>query len=192
MASNTREAEPKKPEQVREVKPLAQPNRPPNRPSPAIHGQRNGLLAVQQPHSRRTSPQSSPEPKERSHQPSKPIVDANGWSTFLASVEGDVRLEVRVESFGTPTFLGDCLSFQNPDPASFATAQRVSEQDWLQNTLHRFGMVGVRVEVKIPVDHTDSKSTQQKIQGHPLIESLSRALEGEVIGVHARSENRDV
>ena len=56
----------------------------------------------------------------------------------------------------------------------------------------RFGMVGVRVEVKIPVDHTDSKSTQQKIQGHPLIESLSRALEGEVIGVHARSENRDV
>ena len=49
-----------------------------------------------------------------------------------------------------------------------------------------------RVEVKIPVDQTDSKSTQQKIQGHPLIESLSRALEGEVIGVHARSENRDV
>jgi hypothetical protein len=110
----------------------------------------------------------------------------------LASVEGDVRLEVRVESFGTPTFLGDCLSFQNPDPASFATAQRISEQEWLQNTLHRFGMLGVRVEVKVPVDHEDAKSTMQKMQGHPLIQELARALEGEVVGVQMRSEARDV
>ena len=201
VASNvsSKPSQKKKPEQVREVKPLAQPessarpsaklsessdSRPTERPS----------SGVQQPCSPRTSWQSSHEPKERPHQASKPTVaiDATGWSTFLASVEGDVRSEVRVESFGTPTFLGDCLSFQNPDPASFATAQCTSEQEWLQNTLHRFGMVGVRVEVKLPVDHGDAQSTMQKMQGHPLIQELARALEGEVVGVQMRSEARDV
>ncbi|MEC7385825.1 MAG: AAA family ATPase, partial [Planctomycetota bacterium] len=185
----------KKPEQVREVKPLAQP-KPSAKPSESSDSRptERASSGVQQPHSPRTSPQSSPEPKERSHQSSKPAVaiDANGWSTFLASVEGDVRSEVRVESFGTPTFLGDCLSFQNPDPSSFATAQRISEQEWLQSTLHRFGMVGVRVEVKVPVDHEDAQSTMQKMQGQPLIQELVRALEGEVVGVQMRSEARDV
>ena len=197
VASNasSKPSQKKKPEQVREVKPLAQP-KPSAKPSESSDSRptERASSGVQQPHSPRTSPQRSPEPKERSHQPSKPTVaiDANGWSMFLASVEGDVRSEVRVESFGTPTFLGDCLSFQNPDPASFATAQRVSEQEWLQNTLHRFGMVGVRVEVKVPVDHEDAQSTMQKMQGHPLIQELARALEGEVVGVQMRSEARDV
>ena len=201
VASNasSKPSQKKKPEQVREVKPLAQPEssaRPSAKLSESSDSRptERASSGVQQPCSPRTSPQSSPEPKERSHQASKPTVaiDANGWSTFLASVEGDVRSEVRVESFGTPTFLGDCLSFQNPDPASFATAQRVSEQEWLQNTLHRFGMVGVRVEVKVPVDHEDAQSTMQKMQGHPLIQELARALEGEVVGVQMRSEARDV
>ena len=197
VASNapSKPSQKKKPEQVREVKPLAQP-KPSAKPSESSDSRptERASSGVQQPHSPRTSPQSSPGPKEPSHQSSKPTVaiDANGWSTFLASVEGDVRSEVRVESFGTPTFLGDCLSFQNPDPASFATAQRVSEQEWLQNTLHRFGMVGVRVEVKVPVDHEDAQSTMQKMQGHPLIQELARALEGEVVGVQMRSEARDV
>ena len=197
VASNasSKPSQKKKPEQVREVKPLAQP-KPSAKPSESSDSRptERASSVVQQPCSPRTSPQSSPEPKERSQQASKPTVaiDANGWSTFLASVEGDVRLELRVESFGTPTFLGDCLSFQNPDPASFATAQRVSEQEWLQNTLHRFGMVGVRVEVKVPVDHEDAQSTMQKMQGHPLIQELARALEGEVVGVQMRSEARDV
>ena len=62
----------------------------------------------------------------------------------------------------------------------------------MQSTLNRFGMVGVRVEVKLPVDHKDAESALQEIQGHPLIESLARALEGEVIGVQTPSENRDV
>ncbi|MEC8770408.1 MAG: DNA polymerase III subunit gamma/tau, partial [Planctomycetota bacterium] len=189
----------KKPEQVSEVKPLAQSKpsaKPSAKPSESSDSRptERASSGVQQPHSPRTSPQSSPEPKERSHQSSKPAVaiDPNGWSTFLASVEGDVRSEVRVESFGTPTFLGDCLSFQNPDPSSFATAQRISEQEWLQSTLHRFGMVGVRVEVKVPVDHEDAQSIMQQMQGHPLIQELARALEGEVVGVQKRSEARDV
>ena len=32
----------------------------------------------------------------------------------------------------------------------------------------------------------------QKMQGHPLIQELARALEGEVVGVQMRSEARDV
>ena len=197
VASNTstKPIQKKKPEQVREVKPLAQPKLS-AKPSESSDSRPTGGFTPteQRSHSPRTSPQSSPEAKEPSHQSSKRTVaiDANGWSTFLASVEGDVRSEVRVESFGTPTFLGDCLSFQNPDPASFATAQCISEQDWLQSTLHRFGMVGVRVEVKVPVDHEDAQSTMQKMQGHPLIQELARALEGEVVGVQMRSEDGDV
>ena len=45
----------------------------------------------------------------------------------------------------------------------FATAQCTLEQEWLQ-ARHRFGMVGVRVEVKIPVDREDAQSTMQKMQ----------------------------
>lgn len=180
----------KKPEHVREVKPLALSESP----EADVPLPEQALPAKHRPRSPNPTPKKSGQVAEPSPASSKPefAVNTNSWSTFLASVEGDVRLELRVESFGPPAFSGDCLSFQNPIPESFPASQRVAEEEWLQSTLRRFGMVGVRVEVKIPVDHTDSKSTQQKIQGHPLIESLSRALEGEVIGVHARSENRDV
>ena len=119
-------------------------------------------------------------------------LNANGWSVFLASVEGDVRSEARVDAFGPPTFSGDCICFQNPNPSSFPTTHQVAEQEWLQAILHRFGMVGVRVDVKFPVNHDEAKSTMQKVQGHPLIESLAQALEGEVVGVQKRSEARDV
>ena len=186
--SSSKPIQKKKPEQVQEVK-------PPARPKPSDSGDsRPTPMASRNGQETHTSPQSLPETKGSSHESSKPTVaiDANGWSTFLASVEGDVRSEVRVDSFGPPTFLGDCLSFQVPDPESFPTSHRVAEQEWLQSTLHRFGMVGVRVEVKIPVDHENAKSAMQKMQGHPLIESLTRALDGEVIGVQVRSESRDV
>lgn len=189
--SSLKPTQKKKPEQVREVKPLARPKSSEakdSRPTPPVLGDE------QRPQSPNPSPQISRQVTESSREPLKPTVAVNstGWATFLASVEGDVRSEVRVESFGTPTFLADCLSFQNPDPASFPTSQRIAEQEWLQSALHRFGMVGVRVEVKIQVDHEDAKSTMQKMQGHPLVESLARALEGEVVGVQIRSEARDV
>ena len=181
----------KKPEQVREMKPLARPKTSESSDSrPTEQDSRR----EQQPQSPRTSPQSSPKTKGPSHESTKPTVaiDANGWSTFVASVEGDVRSEVRVESFGNPTFLGDCISFQNPNPSSFSNSQRITEQEWLQSTLQRFGMIGVRVEVKVPVAHEDAKSTIQTMQENPLVQGLARALEGEVVGVQMRSEVRDV
>ena len=181
----------KKPEQVREMKPLARPKTSESSDSrPTEQDSRR----EQQPQSPRTSPQSSPKTKGPSHESTKPTVaiDANGWSTFVASVEGDVRSEVRVESFGNPTFLGDCISFQNPNPSSFSNSQRITEQEWLQSTLQRFGMIGVRVEVKVPVAHEDAKSTIQMMQENPLVQGLARALEGEVVGVQMRSEVRDV
>ena len=181
----------KKPEQVREMKPLARPKTSESSDSrPTEQASRR----EQQPQSPRTSPQSSPKTKGPSHESTKPTVaiDANGWSTFVASVEGDVRSEVRVESFGNPTFLGDCISFQNPNPSSFSNSQRITEQEWLQSTLQRFGMIGVRVEVKVPVAHEDAKSTIQMMQENPLVQGLARALEGEVVGVQMRSEVRDV
>ena len=181
----------KKPEQVREMKPLARPKTSESSDSrPTEQASRR----EQQPQSPRTSPQSSPKTKGPSHESTKPTVaiDANGWSTFVASVEGDVRSEVRVESFGNPTFLGDCISFQNPNPSSFSNSQRITEQEWLQSTLQRFGMIGVRVEVKVPVAHEDAKSTIQMMQENPLVQGLARVLEGEVVGVQMRSEVRDV
>lgn len=181
----------KKPEQVREVKPLGA-----SKSSEAHHSppKQQSLKDEHGPRSPIPTPQNSRQVAETPPASSKPEfpVNMNSWSTFLASVEGDARLELRVESFGSPTFLGDCLSFQNPNPKSFPASQRVAEQEWLQSTLNRFGMVGVRVEVKLPVDHKDAESAMQEIQGHPLIESLARALEGEVIGVQTLSENRDV
>ena len=74
---------------------------------------------------------------------------------------GDVRLELRVESFGPP-FSGDCLSFQII-PESFP-AQRVAEEEWLQSNCALEWLVS---GLKSNRRSTDSKSTQQKIQGHP-------------------------
>ena len=178
----------KKPEQVQELKPQARP-----KPSKSGNSRPTPMDSCKGKKTH-TSSNNLSEPEGVSHESSKPTVavDANGWSTFLASVEGDVRSEVRVDSFGVPTFLGDCISFQNPDPASFSNSQRGAEQEWLQRKLHRFGMVGVRVEIKVPVDHEDAKLTMQKMQNHSLVESLTRALEGQVVGVQTRSEARDV
>ena len=189
--SSSGPGEKKKPEQVSEVKPLA----------PTGTSESNGQPAAPQrsEQTRPSSPPPAPIPPVRpdtdsSLKSSRPTVplNANGWSVFLASVEGDVRSEARVEAFGPPTFSGDCICFQNPNPSSFPTTHQVAEQEWLQAILHRFGMVGVRVDVKFPVNHDEAKSTMQKVQGHPLIESLAQALEGEVVGVQKRSEARDV
>ncbi|MAV55229.1 MAG: DNA polymerase III, subunit gamma and tau [Phycisphaerae bacterium] len=180
----------KKPEQVHEVKPMpeATVSPKPAQTPPTTQAQSkptSSPSAASTLTPRSSSPADSTMPLKSSI-----VVGSHGWGTFLASLEGDTRSEVRVEAFGSPTFTGDVISFRHPDSAFISLKHLKFEQDWLQEALRRFGMDQVTVQVAAPQDPESLNLSIAEMRVHPMVQKLTEVLEGEVVGVQPRSEAR--